>query len=377
MRRIVVLGAGYAGMIAAAGLAGRTRRRRDVAITLVTASDRFAERLRLHQAASGQRLAELRIPELVRGSGIAFERGWVTGIDLGGRVVRIDDEREIGFDTLIYALGSVTDPDAVPGAREHAYGIGEATLIASRLAGMRDGRLVVCGSGLTGLETAAEIAGQYPGLGVTLAGREAPGSRMRPGAKAHLDRALRRLGVAVRSGVEITQIRPDGIVIAGGESIPADLVIWTGGVRAPALAAEAGLTADDQGRIVTDACLRSVSHSFVYAVGDAAAVTQRHGVLHGTCQSGMPTGVHAATQIVRELNGRAPRPFRFGYVHAPVSLGRDDAVVQFTRADDSPARGYLTGRAAVWYKETVTASPWQTFRRTLRFPRHATLGWRR
>ena len=124
-------------------------------------------------------------------------------------------------------------------------------------------------------------------------------------------------------------------------------VLWTTGVRVSPIAAAAGLEVDDRGRIVTDESLRSVSHPNVYAVGDAAAIRQGYGVMHGTCQSGIPTAVHAATSIVRELKGKQPKKFRFGYVHQPVSLGRHDAVIQFTHADDSPGRFYLAGRMAV------------------------------
>ena len=72
--------------------------------------------------------------------------------------------------------------------------------------------------------------------------------------------------------------------------------------------------------------------------------------------------------IVRTLKGKQPKPFRFGYYHTPVSLGRDDAVVQFTRPDDSPRRIRLTGRLAARYKETVTASPWPTYGRMKKMP---------
>jgi NADH dehydrogenase FAD-containing subunit len=158
------------------------------------------------------------------------------------------------------------------------------------------------------------------------------------------------------------------VELAGGESIAADAVVWTSGIRVSPLAAAAGFDVDEHGRILTDAALRSVSHPEVYAIGDAAAVRQGYGVMHGTCQGGMPTGVHAALSIDRMLRGRQPKPFRFGYYHTPVSLGRGDAVVQFTRPDDSPRRICLTGRAAVRYKETVTASPWPTYGRMKKMP---------
>ncbi|QGN48203.1 FAD-dependent oxidoreductase [Micromonospora sp. WMMC415] len=380
MNRIVILGAGYAGMAATVSLAARTARRDDVHITVVNADDRFTERLRLHQTASGQQLADLRIRHLLDGTGVEFVRGWVTGVDADARTVRIDDGRSLEYDRLVYALGAVADTAAVPGVDDHAYTLNsayDAELLARRLADLGTGTLAVCGGGLTGVEAAAEIAERYPDLDVMLVGRQEPGSTMGPKAKAYVLGALARLGVRVLSGVEIAKVRPEAVDLAGGDSVPADVVLWTSGVRVSPLAAAAGLRVDERGRIVTDHALRSVSHPQVYAIGDAAAIRQRYGTMHGTCQSGMPTGVHAALSIARELTGRRPGRFRFGYLHAPVSLGRRDAVVQFTRPDDSPGRLCLTGRAAVWYKETVSSSPWPSFARLKTFPSAGSFAWRR
>jgi len=370
MHRIVVLGAGYAGLAATVVLAARSRRRDDVSVTLVNATGRFTERLRLHQVAAGERLADLRLSDLLAGTGVTLEYGWVTALDPAARVVRLDDERDIGYDTLVYALGGVADTTGVPGADAHAYALDtgqHAELLAHRLA-RRGGTVAVCGSGLTGIEAAAEIAEQYPGTAVTLLGRTEPGADLRPAAGRYLRDALRRLGVRVRTGVEIRKVLPDAVALAGGEIVPADTVLWTGGVRGLPLAAAAGLAVDGADRIVTDAALRSVSHPEVYAIGDAAAIEQRYGLLHGSCQSGMPTGVHAARSILATLAGGEPPRFRFGYYHTTISLGRADAVVQFTRPDGAPRRLSLTGRLAVRYKETVSAAPWPTYRRMTRLP---------
>ncbi|MBE1490637.1 NAD(P)/FAD-dependent oxidoreductase [Plantactinospora soyae] len=369
--RVLILGAGYAGMAAAIQLAARVNGRKDVRVTLVNAQERFTERLRLHMTATGQQLAELSIPELLEDAGAGFVPGWVTAVDADARTVRIDDGRVLTYDTLVYALGSVADTVAVPGVEEHAYtlsSVQDAELLADRLARLHSGTVVVGGSGLTGIESAAEIAERHPELNVVLLGRSEPGATMNPGARAYLRSALGRLGVRVRSEVEVVKVLPDAVELAGGESIAADVVLWTSGTRVSPLAAAAGLTVDERGRIVTDAALRSVSHPEVYAVGDAAAIRQGYGVMHGTCQGGMPTGVHAAVSIVRVLAGKRPGRFRFGYYHTPVSLGRHDAVVQFTRPDDSPRRMYLTGRMAARYKEMVTASPWSTYRRMKKMP---------
>jgi NADH:ubiquinone reductase (H+-translocating) len=341
---VIVLGAGYAGLAAVTQLAGRLRRHAGVRVTLVGAEDTFTERMRLHMTATGQPTARYHIKELLQDSGVVFVRGRVAELDADGRVVRLDDGRGLPYDTLVYALGTVASG---PG-----FTLDAPAALAGALRRAR-GRVVVVGAGLTGIETAAEIAERFPALEVVLAARAEPGAWMRPRAREHVRKALDRLGVRIGTDADVR----DG-----------DVVVWAGGTRGAAIAEQAGLTVDERGRIVTDGCLRSVSHPEIYAVGDAAAVPQRYGTMHGTCQGGMPTGVHAAVQIERALRDKPPRQFRFGYYHTPVSLGRHDAVVQFTRPDNSPRRIVLTGRLATWYKETVTASPWSTFGRMLRSP---------
>jgi NADH dehydrogenase FAD-containing subunit len=380
MKHIVIIGAGYAGMAATARLARRVKGRDDVRLTLVNAQARFTERLRLHQTASGQQLADLEIPDMLAGTDVEFVQGWVTGIDADAQTVRLDDERTIGYDTLVYALGGVTDTQDVPGVDEFAYTLDsahDAGMLAQQLDRLASGTVAVAGGGLTGIESAAEIAERHPELDVVLLSRQEPGSTMGPKARARLHAGLDRLGVRTRAGVDVVKVMPDGVALADGEVLAARAVLWVTGVRVSPVAAAAGLRVDERGRIVTDAALRSVSHPNVYVVGDAAAIRQGYGVMHGTCQSGIPTGVHAAGNIVRELKGKQPKRFRFGYIHQPVSLGRHDGVIQFTHPDDSPARFYLAGRWAVAYKETVSASPWTTYRLLKLLPALGAVTWRR
>ncbi|MEV0031611.1 FAD-dependent oxidoreductase [Nocardia sp. NPDC050793] len=381
MTEILILGAGYTGMTAAMSLAARTRKRDDVRITLVNPQRRFTERLRLHQTAAGEELADLQIPDMIEGMGIDFVQGWVTAIDAAARTVLVDGTRTLRYDTLVYALGSVADTESVPGVADHAdtlYNLAEAQRLSWRLRGLEAGaRVVVCGTGLTGVESAAEIADQHPGLRVALLGRAEPGAALSEKAGTYLRGGLARLGVTVRAGVEVAKVGPDTVELVGGDYLPADVVLWTAGVRVSPLAEQAGLTVDDRGRIVTDSVLRSVSHPNVYAVGDAAAVRQNYGVVHGTCQSGMPTGAYVALAIALELKGKRPKPFRFGYFHLPISLGRGDAVVQFTRPDDSPNRFVLTGKRAVAYKEAVNAAPWDVFARVKKYGAMASAVWRK
>ncbi|MEO5901449.1 MAG: FAD-dependent oxidoreductase, partial [Ilumatobacteraceae bacterium] len=166
--RIVVLGAGYTGMMAAIRVARRTRRRNAV-VTLINPTARFVERLRMHQLATAQTLTDRQIPDMIEGTGVVFVQGWAAAIDPVAMTIEVataDGTIIVGYDRLIYAIGSVTDTTAVGGVDSDAFtlnGAGAATALAARLGSLEDGQtVVVCGSGLTGVETAAEIAESYP-----------------------------------------------------------------------------------------------------------------------------------------------------------------------------------------------------------------------
>ncbi|WP_433509795.1 NAD(P)/FAD-dependent oxidoreductase [Nonomuraea sp. CA-143628] len=368
MTNILILGAGYTGIAAAIRAATRTRRHGGK-VTLVSASPRFTERLRLHQTAAGERLRDHAIADIIAGTGIDLVLGRVSALDPERQEVTVNGEgadtrRVIAYDKLIYALGTVTDASP-PGVAEHAHVYDDhdqAVRLARRLSELDRGTVVVAGGGLTGVESATELAEAHPNLRVVLLSRGRPGSMMGEKARAYVERVMDRLGIQVRDGVEVTKVLPDAVELAGGELVHSDATLWTAGTKGLPLAAEEGLTVDGRGRIVVDAALRSVSHPDVYAVGDAAAVRQPYGVMHGTCQGGIPTGLHAADALADGLRGRAVKEFRFGYVHAPLSLGRRDAVIQFTHPDETPRRAYLKGRWAIVYKETVSGSPMPTYR---------------
>src|SRR4051812_22753064 len=114
MTNIVILGAGYAGMAAAVQLAARTKRDDDIEVTVVNATDRFTERLRRPLTATGQTVADLRIPCLLAGTGAHFVPGRVTAVDPSAGTVTLGDQK-IPFTKLVYALGSVADTASVPG----------------------------------------------------------------------------------------------------------------------------------------------------------------------------------------------------------------------------------------------------------------------
>ncbi|TCO52608.1 NAD(P)/FAD-dependent oxidoreductase [Actinocrispum wychmicini] len=337
--RIVILGAGYAGRTAAKR-ATRLLRRTDVEVTLVNRTDRFVERVRLHQLAAGQDLPARPLPP----DGLVVAT--VTAIDLAAKTVHLG-QTTLDYDTLVYALGSGPDLDSVPGVRAHAYAVADldhALRLRDRVPSLDTA--IVVGGGLTGIETAAELA--ETNVRVTLASHGPVGGWLSKRAQRHLHSSFERMGIDVCEG-RVVKVGAHDLLLADGRNLQCDAVVWAAGFRVPPLAAEAGLAVDRHDRIQVDDRLRSLSHPDVYAIGDAAVAGARM-----ACQTGMPMGAFVASDMARALAGRESKPVRFRYVWQNISLGRRDGVTQFTRFDDTPRRAVLTGRASARFKEFVT-----------------------
>jgi NADH dehydrogenase FAD-containing subunit len=345
---ILILGGGYAGLMTALRLGNRGLGGH---VTLVNALPDFVERVRHHQLGAGTAPPRRSITRLLRGTGVRFIAGRVTRLDLDRRVARLVGGGELGFDRVVFALGSVGDAGAVPGVREHASVIGDeagALRLRAQLArGARE--VVVVGGGPTGIETAAELAEQ--GARVTLVASPGVGGFLSPVGQWYLVRALARLGVRIVDAC-VREVRAGGVILDGGE-LACDACVWAGGFRAAPLARESGLEVSVEGRIIVDAQLRSVSHPMVYAVGDAAETRTETGAAIGTgCKYAMPMGAHAAENLVRALAGEAERPFRIGEVPLCLSLGRHDGLLQLVGRNGQPG-GVITGRPAAWIKERI------------------------
>src|SRR5262249_6172419 len=142
---------------------------------------------------------------------------------------------------------------------------------------LRDGdhSVAVVGGGLTGIEAAAELAETLPDLKVRLLTSGALGAALSRKAQEYLRKTVARLGVDVVEHARAKEVRVDGLVLDDGTQLVADTVVWTAGFRVSQLAAEAGFAVDDNGRMVVDDMLRSVSHPEVVGVGDAAAMRRQ------------------------------------------------------------------------------------------------------
>ncbi|MFE1251891.1 NAD(P)/FAD-dependent oxidoreductase [Streptomyces sp. NPDC058735] len=358
--RIVVLGAGYAGTVAAGRLARRLHRE-DVAITLVNADPDFVERVRMHQLATGQDLRHRPFAEMFAGTGVHLRFAEVTAVDADAGTVTVEDADGVGelpYDSLVYALGSGWDDQGVPGAAEHAYEIAGrpgALRLRGRLARLEAGRsVVVVGGGLTGVEAATEIAEARPDLDVALAARGGLGDWLSDKGRAHLRRVFARLGVTVHEHTAVTAVEADRVTTEDGGSIPAAVTVWTAGFAVHPIAAATTLEVTERGRIVVDKTMRSVSHPDVYAVGDAAMATGPGGKpLRMSCATGTPMAWQAADALAARLTGGKLPNIPLRYYNQCISLGRREGLIQYVTADDRAVRAALTGRLAARYKELI------------------------
>lgn len=384
--RIIVLGAGYSGAVAAGRLAKRLRRE-DVAITLVNAESDFVERVRMHQLAVGQDLTPRPFDKMFAGTAVALKYAKVTAVDADRRTVSVvaadaeadtdagaDGAQELAYDTLVYALGSGWDSQGAPGTDEHAHEIAGrpgALRLRERLAALHAGQpVVVVGGGLTGLEAATEVAEARPDLDVALAARGELADWLSPKGRRHVRKVFGGLGITVHEHTAVTEVAADHVTTADGAAIPASVTVWTAGFAVHPVARATTLEVSGTGRIVVDATMRSLSHPDVYAIGDAALVAgPGDKPLRMSCASGVPTAWQAADAIAARLTGTKVPKTPIRYFNQCISLGRGEGLIQYVTADDRAVRAALTGRLAAFYKELVCkGAAWGVAHPTLGLP---------
>jgi len=355
--RVVVIGGGYAGVLAA----NRLRVNGDVAVTLVNARPQFVERIRLHQFVTGSDDAVVDFADVLSAD-VRLVVDTAELVDPSSRTVTLASGDTIGYDYLIYALGSTGAALTVPGAAEFAYPISElehAEPLRAALAAMHPAAaVVVVGAGPTGLEVAAELGEQ--GQSVTLVCGDVLGPYFSESTRRAVTKRMRRLGVTVVDGpgATVTEVREDSVLLADGRELPGAVTIWTAGFGVPDLARRSGLATDDIGRLLTDETLTSVDDPFIVGAGDAVAPSNTP--LRMSCQAAIPLGAQAANTVLSRIAGDVPAAVNQAFTGQCVSLGRKAGVIQLAHLDDRPTRLFIGGRAAASIKEAVCkGTVWQ------------------
>jgi NADH dehydrogenase FAD-containing subunit len=360
--RILVLGAGIAGLLFTLRLAGKVARS-SVQITLVDEADTFIVRPRLHEFATNQRIFSRPFLEILRKTPVQFVQGRVTSLDPRGHRITVLDQQqqhELGYDYLVYALGSMMDRQNVPGVAEYAYSLQargpfSASALRERLPalGARGGQVVVCGAGATGIETAAQVASVYPQIKVSLVTRGSFARSWNQSVADQIRRRLVNLGVEIIEQSTVSAVREHRVVLEGGRELECCLCIWTTGFVVQPQAREAGLAVNERDQILVDPFLRSVSQQEIYAIGDAASPVEDPGVSHVrmSAYTASIMGAHGADCVSAMLVGKTPKPLSFAYLAQAIALGQRHAMFLPLSPDDQARPPYITGRVGAFTRE--------------------------
>jgi NADH dehydrogenase FAD-containing subunit len=217
-------------------------------------------------------------------------------------------------------------------------------------------RVITVGGAETAVEVAGEIKTAWPNAEMTMISSSRCGDFKGPRVESAVRTELARLGVIMIDRETITEVRPAEVMTDKGRSVPFDICVWSGGLRSAPVASLAGLATDPQGRIWVDPNLRSISHSHVIAIGDAA---------HPVAPTGAPyrlsafvaiiSGAYAADMILAQRAKRRLDPFSFSTFGQGVAIGRGGVGFN-SYPDDKQSLFILTGRTArtvrnffVWY----------------------------
>ena len=371
--RVVIVGGGFAGYNAARGL---QRLAPDAQVVLINPTDYFLYLPLLPEVGAGvlePRRICVSLP--ARLPGVRLLLGSVDRIDVEEhRVGWVDPEgthREIDFDRLVLAAGSVNKLLPIPGVAEYAHGfrgIYEALYLRDHvtrqleLAATIDDRhernarctFVVVGGGYTGTEVAAQgqlltnrLIRQLPALRgqrvrwllAELAPRLLP--ELSPQLSRTAERVLRERGVDVRTKQSIEEARADCLRLTTGEDVATRSLIWCVGVRPDPVVDMLSLPTD-RGRLQVEATLAVHGHPDVFACGDCAAVPDltRPGSITGmTAQHAQRQGKLAARNVAASLAGRELEQYRHHDLGFLVDLGGFEAAA-------NPLHVPLSGLAA-------------------------------
>jgi NADH dehydrogenase len=355
---VAIVGAGFGGLEVAERLAHVP-----VNVTLIDRHNYHTFQPLLYQVATSLLNAEdvgAPVRSLFRHQeNVAFRMGTVTGCDVAGHKIQLQNGNRIPYDYLVLAGGTIVNYFNTPGAAEHAfplYTLMNAVTLRNRIIDrfeavdrdptlLEDGALnfVIVGAGPTGVETAGALSDlfynllprDYHGLATDKAriimvemGKEVLAA-FTENLRTYAKEQLEKRGVALRFGEAVAEVGATFVRLKSGEEIKSHTVIWAAGVRANPLADMLGMPQGRGGRITLNPDLSVPDHPELFVVGDMGEVTSGGKVLPQLGSVAMQSGEHAGRQIARRILGKQTQPFKYWDKGFMATIGRGSAVVEF------------------------------------------------
>ncbi|MFU2486617.1 NAD(P)/FAD-dependent oxidoreductase [Thauera sp. WH-1] len=372
--RIVIVGGGAGGLELATRLGRKFGRRGKAEVTLIDSKRTHIWKPKLHEIAAGSMdIGDHEVAYLAQAHwhGFRFRIGQMTGLDRRAREVHVapfvdEDGKEVTpartfpYDTLVIAVGSQSNDFGTPGVREHALKletVADARRFHMRMvnacvrahaqrAPLRPDQLhvAIIGAGATGVELAAELhhtTREVVAYGldrvdadkdIRLALIEAA-PRVLPALPERLsqatERLLRKLGVEVHTGAKVAEVLADGVRLADGRILPAELVVWAAGVKgADFLSRLDGLETNRINQLVVRQTLQTTADDDIFAMGDCAACPwpEKNGFVPPRAQAAHQQASHLYKQLQRRIAGKAVQDYRYRDLGSLVSLGEFSTV---------------------------------------------------
>jgi NADH:ubiquinone reductase (H+-translocating) len=374
--RIVIVGGGAGGLELATRLGNTLGRRGQADVTLIERKRTHVWKPKLHEIAAGSMdMSAHEVGYLAQSHWHHFRYrvGEMVGLDRERREVlvapHVDDEglqvtpqRAFGYDTLVMAVGSQSNDFGTPGVREYAMRLessADALRFHSRMVNacirahaqttpLRPEQLqvVIIGAGATGVELAAELHRTTrevvafgldrvdPNKDIRVTVVEAA-PRVLPALPPRLSQAteelLAKLGVEVRTNAKVAEVLPDGVRLADGQFLPAELVVWAAGVKAPDFLKDiAGLETNRVNQLVVRPTLQTSGDENIFAIGDCAACAWPQAgeeiLVPPRAQAAHQQATHLMRQIKRRLAGKPLADYRYRDFGSLVSLGEFSTV---------------------------------------------------
>jgi len=372
--QIIVVGGGAGGLELATALGNRLGKRKKADVTLIDASRTHVWKPLLHEVAAGtldSHEDELEYLAQARWHHFRFRLGRMTGLDRDKREVlvaatRNDEgnvivpERRFRYDTLVLAVGSLSNDFGIPGVKEHCLFLdttAQAERFQRRLLDcmlrahtegepIRPGQLdvAIVGAGATGVELAAQlhqVTRQLSAFGLDTIDPERhiklhvieASPRILPALPPRLSAAatadLARLGVVVHTNERVVEVTPEGIRTATGHFIPAAFRVWAAGIKAPDFLQDiAGLETNRINQLVVRPTLQTSRDDDIYAIGDCAAciMNEAGDTVPPRAQAAHQQASLVAKSILRRLKGKPLPSYRYTDYGSLVTLGKYSTV---------------------------------------------------
>jgi NADH dehydrogenase len=340
--RVVVLGAGYAGVGAVQSF--REAAPPETELVWVSETDYHLVLHEVHRVIRKPGVeSKVTIPVDELAPQAEFVEGTVEGVDVEDRTVELADGDSIDYDYLLVCIGSATAFYGIEGLREHsltlkslddAREIHDAVRSAAAAASPEDpARVVVGGAGLSGIQCAGEVAGWRDDTDAPVEVALVEGlDQVFPNSDPEIQGALRsRLDgadIEIHTGEFISAVDDETIYVGGGEDrepteMAYDVLVWTGGITGQEAAANTDVEQDRRSHRIEAATNFQTSDDRVFAIGDAALVDQDGDVAPPTAQAAWDAAEVAGENLARAVQGRPLRTWRHKDKGTLVSIGHE------------------------------------------------------